>query len=222
VSSRRPSARGSIVHLLKQRGELTAQGIADSLGITPVAVRKHLNDLGREGLVLTRRAPIPRGRPTIAYRLSDAEESSFPRGCGRIAEELLDELVALDGDAVIGRLIKARADRLSRLYQSRLADKDLPERIEELTRLRDEEGYRTVLEVKNGGLVLREQNCPIRVFAERYPEACACEQELLEQALRKDITCSGSVVDGRQTCEYTIDDSTPDGGPVETNGVGEG
>jgi predicted ArsR family transcriptional regulator len=215
MSSRRPSVRGSIVHLLKQGGELTAQSIAESLGVTPVAVRKHLEGLQTEGLVLTRRVPIPRGRPTIAYRLNDAEEPSFPRGCGRIAEELLDELVALDGDATIGRLIKARADRLSRLYDSRLAAKDLPGRIEELTRLRDAEGYRTVLEVTNGGFVLREQECPIRGFAERYPEACACEEELLKRALNKGITRSGSLVDGRQTCEYRIDDPPSNCAPGE-------
>ena len=109
MGSRRESARGGIVHLLKQGGELTAQEIADSLGVTTVAVRKHLDDLQREGLVETRRVPIPRGRPTIAYRLKAADKR-MPSGCGNLAFELLEELVALEGESEIGRLIQSRAE----------------------------------------------------------------------------------------------------------------
>jgi predicted ArsR family transcriptional regulator len=204
----RTSARSSVVHLLKEGGELTVRAIADSLGVTTVAIRKHLDDLQREGLVETRRVPIPRGRPTIAYRLKSSDEV-IPRTCGNLAAELLEELIALDGESTISRLIHARSDRLSRLYDTRLADKALlPDRMEEVARLRDQEGCQTVLEMKDGGFVLREQNCPIRGFAEKYPEACACEEQLLKRVLSKGIRRSGSVVDGQKTCEYHIDEET--------------
>ena len=211
MGSRRESARGGVVHLLKQGGELTAQTIADSLGVTTVAVRKHLDDLQREGLVETRRVPIPRGRPTIAYRLKDADET-IPRGCGNLAFELLEELVALGGGSEITRLIQARSDRLSRAYETRLANvEQLAERIEELARLRDEDGYNTVLEVKDGSFVLREHDCPIRGFAEKFPEACACEERLLKRVLSKDVTRSGRIVDGHKTCEYRIEEESSGG-----------
>ena len=204
MASRRPSARGSIVRLLKQRGELTAQAIAEALGISQVAVRKHLAALEAEHQVVVRRVPLPRGRPTLAYQLTEAAEALFPHTYNRLAMDLLAELEALDGEEKLRRLFRARNERLSRTYELRLADKDLPQQIEELARLRDEEGYMAVFEIRDGIFVLREHHCPIYEVAQRHPEACNCEQELFQRLLNKDVRRETRLVDGQPSCEYRI------------------
>lgn len=203
--TRKQSARGLIVQLLKQRGELTVQAIAEALGITQVAVRKHLDALAAEHKVASRRVPLPRGRPALVHYLTEQAESFFPQSYDQLAVELLDDLVAIDGEEKLGRLFKVRAERLSQTYQLRLGDKDLPQRLAELARLRDEEGYMAVLEQRDGAFVLREHNCPIYDVAQRFREACNCEHELFKRVLNKDVKREMTLVDGQPSCEFRIE-----------------
>src|SRR3989304_4520466 len=62
VSEARPSARATILQLLKQSKGLTAQELAAVLTISPVAVRKHLDTLQQEGLVCVALRRRPMGR----------------------------------------------------------------------------------------------------------------------------------------------------------------
>ncbi len=142
----------------------------------------------------------------LAYRLSEESESLFPQHYDRLAVELLDDLVALDGTEKLGRLFAARTERLSQAYEVRLQDKDLASQLAELARLRDEEGYSAVFEVRDGQFVLREHHCPIFEVAQRHPEACNCEQELFERVLKAHVTRETRLVDGKPFCEYRIED----------------
>lgn len=205
MATRRPSSRAEIVRVLKTAGEQTAPDIAVRLGISAVAVRKHLDALDKEGLVAARRVPLPRGRPMLAYRLTDESETLFPQRYESLAVELLDDLVALNGTETLGRLFAARTDRLSLRYGIRLQNKNLPEQLAELARLRDEEGYMAVFEVRDGQFVFREHNCPIFEVAQRHPEACSCEQELFERVLSTPVRRETRLVDGKPFCEYRIE-----------------
>ena len=204
MASHRSATRVGIVRLLKQNGELTVQAIAEARGITPVAVRKHLGALKAERMVEARRVKLPRGRPTFSYQVTVAADALLPRGYDRLAIDLLEDLAALDGEASLRRLFLARNERLSRDYESRLADKDLPDRFRELARLRDEEGYMAVFEIRDGSFVLREHHCPIYEVAQRHPEACSCEQELFQKVLDKRVRRETRLVDGESCCEYRI------------------
>jgi predicted ArsR family transcriptional regulator len=216
---RRPSTRAEITRLLKTDGEQSASDIASRLGISTVAVRKHLDALEADGLVVTRRVPVPRGRPMLAYRLTEESGNLFPQRYDRLAVELLDDLVALDGTEMLGRLFAARTERLSHSYETHLQDKDLAAQLAELARLRDEEGYMAVFEIRDGQFVLREHHCPIFEVAQRHPEACNCEQELFERVLKTHVTRETRLVDGKPFCEYTIEDGP---NPLTPFPAGEG
>jgi len=210
MAGRGVSARGAIVQLLKQRGELTAQAIADVLGITAVAVRKHLENLEAERKIAIRPLPNPRGRPTLAYQLTNSADTFFPRTYDRLAVDLLDELLASDGEEKLGRLFRARSERLGDSYEQHLAEKGLSEndlggKVRELARMRDEEGYMAVFEHRGGSFVLREHNCPIFEVAQRHPAACSCEQELFQRVLNKSVTRESRIVDGQASCEYLVE-----------------
>lgn len=200
--------------MLKGRGELSASDISEVLGITAVAVRKHLEALEAEGVVAIKRVPGARGRPTHLFTLTEAANSYFPRAYHQLAVDLLDELLASDGEEKLGDLFRARAQRLGVSYEMKLAGKDLGEKVRELARLRDEEGYMAVFERHGDNFVLRELNCPIFEIAQRHPAACNCEQELFSRVLRRDVRREARIVDGQAACEYHIGDDAEDS--VET------
>ena len=58
------ATRNTVLDLLKRGGPQSAADLADTLGLTPMAVRLHLYELAEEGLVEETAKPTGRGRPT--------------------------------------------------------------------------------------------------------------------------------------------------------------
>ncbi|SRR5579884_3965773 len=199
----KPSTRLALLHLLKTRGPQTAGELAAALGVSAVAVRKHLDALEREGALAVERVHQPLGRPACRYSLTARAESYFPQ---RHRELLLAMLAALDREdpRAVERLLDTCSAALRPRYLERLAGKPLPDQVAELARLREEEGYLTSVERDGDTLTLREYHCPIRDVADRYPAVCRCEQELFRELLGGGIEFAASLREGAPACVYRI------------------
>lgn len=53
-------------------------------------------------------------------------------------------------------------------------------------------------------ITLTSHNCPLRVVAERFPDACAVEHEYLAEVLNANVERESRIVDGCNSCCYTI------------------
>jgi predicted ArsR family transcriptional regulator len=199
-----------ILYLLKRSGGLTAQEIARELGISAVAVRKHLAPLEAQSLITTSRRPGARGRPSLIYTVSEAGERTFPTGYHDLVVDLLDDFNTLAGEQQLDRLFQRRNERLAQTYQLRLVGKSLSEAVHELAKARDAEGYMVTVEEGKGGLVLSEHNCPIISVAQRFPSACQCEHELFEKVLNASLTREVTLAQGGSVCRYRIEDRIED------------
>ncbi|MCS6803257.1 MAG: metalloregulator ArsR/SmtB family transcription factor [Chloroflexota bacterium] len=198
----RPRGREAILRTLKLRGRQTAQALADALGITPVAVRKHLEALEAEGLVRVSTVKQPRGRPALLYQLTPAADALFPQGYRQLSLDLIADLVALDGEEKLEQLLRARN---ARVLQERVAPLDDPaQRVQELVRLRNEDGYMASVEEQPDSYVIREHNCPIYEVASRFPVACQCEADLFTAVVNKPVVREGSIVEGDESCTYRV------------------
>jgi DeoR family suf operon transcriptional repressor len=204
-----PHTRRAILVALKERGEAHADGLAEALGITVSAVRQHLQTLAAAGLVAHREQRGTPGRPKHAYHLSEAGEALFPRAYGALANELLDYLDAED----VERLFDQRRARRAADARARLDGKPLAERVAELARILDEEGYLAEHEaLPDGSFVLRERNCAILDVACSQPGACASELAFLRSVLPDaEIRRLSHIVAGAPVCAYAI---TPAAAPV--------
>jgi predicted ArsR family transcriptional regulator len=199
----KPTTRLRLLRLLKLRGPLSAAELAAALGVTAVAVRKHLDLLHAEGALRAERIHQPIGRPVARYHLTPAAESYFPRGHHAL---LLDLLAAIDREdpAAVDRLLETCSVAQQPRYRARLADKPPAERVAELARLREEDGFLTSVQRDGDALVLREHHCPIRDVAERYPAACRCEQELFGSLLGLSVERTESALQGAPACAFRI------------------
>ena len=82
--------RDRVSALLLEHGPQTATELAARLGISPAAVRRHLDSLVAAGRLeerLTRDAHRGRGRPARRFHLTDAGRSAFPHAYDDLASK---------------------------------------------------------------------------------------------------------------------------------------
>lgn len=199
------TTRREILSLIKRRGPMTVQELSRSLEITPMGVRQHLAILERDGHVQSNGIRRGQGRPSRVYSITLEGDKIFPRTYEQVATALLDDVKALDGEAKVGALFEHRRKRQLEQYRSRMAGKELPEKVASLAKIRDEEGYLAEHEqVDKDSFVLIEHNCPIRTVAEAYRQACMCEMTLFADALGAEVVRTDHILAGAPHCRYVI------------------
>ena len=202
------STRDQILGLLKVNKQLTVSEMANQLDITEMAVRRHLNTLERDNIISTTLVRQAMGRPTNVYYLTKTGQEMFPRNYATLTVDLLRDLEDINGKEVVEQLFERRKERMKEKYGSRIMDhKTLDEKIAELARLQNEQGYMVEWEKDtDGSYIFKEYNCPISQIAKEYPVACECEQELFKELLNtEEIECEACMAtEDVPHCYYKI------------------
>jgi DeoR family suf operon transcriptional repressor len=202
-----PETRRAMLNTLKRRGELGSDELALETGITASGARQHLGSLERDGLIERRDIREGVGRPRSVYRLTRAADALYPRTYHDLTNELL-EYVGDDDPELLERLFARRRERRLNNARTRLEGlKSLEDRVRELTRILDEDGY--VAEVTpledSSGYRITEHNCAILGVAMKYGQACGSELEFIRAALPDtEIQRVQHIVSGAFACTYEV------------------
>lgn len=201
------STRDKILYMLKFKGELSAKEITDQLGITGMAVRRHISTLERDHLIESTTVRQPMGRPAAVYRLTKQAEDCFPKRYHTIALDLLSELEAVEGNESVNRLFELRQASLYKRYHEQMQGKSLQEKVATLSEIQNENGYMANWHPEGEGeYVLTEHNCPIFQVAGKYNHACSCELNLFASLLEADVERTDCLTEGGNRCVYRIRD----------------
>ena len=206
VTSAQSATRRAILLTIKKHGEARAEELAEALAITPSAVRQHLSALVAEGLLGVREQRGAAGRPKHFYSVTTAAEDLFPKTYGDLTCELLDYLAA-DEPGMVDRLFDRRRQRRVEEAEARLAGRSFPERVEELARILDEDGYLAAVErdSDDGTWYIVEHNCAILEVAFRYGQACSSEIGFLREVMPDaEIDRITHMASGQHHCAYRI------------------
>ena len=201
------STRSRLLHLLRTGETRTVSELSEALAITEMAVRKHLQAMEQEGLVVSTAVRQAMGRPLYRYSLTALADELFPKNYSQLALDLLAELdEQADGVAVIDGMFRGRRDKLAARYCERMREKPLEERVRELALIQNGGGYMAEWERTEGeeAFALHEYNCPIAQIASRYRQACHCEQQLFASLLDADVERTECLADGGGRCTYAI------------------
>jgi predicted ArsR family transcriptional regulator len=96
-------------------------------------------------------------------------------------------------------------DALEREYRARMSGRTFEEQVEELARIRDDEGYMAESHGETQGeYTLVEHHCPIYAIAKRYPQACQYEQALFTRTLNAEVQRIEHKITGDGRCRYLI------------------
>ncbi|KAA0235624.1 MAG: hypothetical protein JJLCMIEE_00537 [Acidimicrobiales bacterium] len=194
---------------LKVRGLCTAKDLAGRADVSEVAVRQHLADLERDGLVRSVTGqPSGRGRPAEKWSLTRSADRFFPDRHGDLTVQLIAAVKSAVGEEGFQSVLAARdADQVEKYRSSMAKGSSLDERIEALALARSEEGYMAeVEEAGEGAYRFIENHCPICDAALTCQQLCRSELEVFRSALGEDVTVEREehMVSGSRRCTYRI------------------
>jgi predicted ArsR family transcriptional regulator len=93
------------------------------------------------------------GRPSFVYRLGEAASSYFPRRYEELATDVLETIGDLYGMDAVDAIFRGRSEQLIKIYRHQVTGNTLEERLDQLTRLREADGYMSTWEQMETGFI---------------------------------------------------------------------
>jgi predicted ArsR family transcriptional regulator len=195
-----------ILYYLKVMKLAGLKDLSKVMKISRMAVHKHLSDLQDRRLVESAEIRKGVGRPTMQYSLTSTGKTAFPKSYGEIATHALDYVEKKMGKDAVESVLRERQKELIEKYSIRMKDMKFNEKVKELARIRDEEGYiaESKKDRKRNSHTLLEYNCPIIMIAEKHWEACSIETELFEHVLDAKVEVTHRAAKGDSICKFLI------------------
>ena len=207
--------RDRLARELLKLGPITASDLADSLGISAVAVRKHLDDMSEKSLVKSHQIapfgpakPKGRGRPARVYSLTSEGRDFFENQYQSLAQEAVSYLATTFGDKAVKDFALSRANEMLKKYSLILNKaKDVTEKVEILSSALSIDGFAATTDKGSGPthtIQLCQHNCPIAHVAEQHPEFCDAELDAFSQLLGVNVTRLSTIANGGNICTSLV------------------
>jgi predicted ArsR family transcriptional regulator len=206
-----PPAKGrdAVLELLKRDGPISADGAAQKLGLTAMAVRLHLYALAQRGDAGYAEQARPRGRPVKLWHATAAAAAHFADSHSALAADLIVQMKKAFGDDGLDKLLKLRNADLEKAYRAK-TDKaaTLKAKLDALAKIRSAEGYMAEVrrEAGTGEWLFVENHCPICAAARLCTGLCREELALFHRVLGKDIKVErlSHILAGAGRCAYRV------------------
>jgi predicted ArsR family transcriptional regulator len=200
--------RERVARLLLQSGPSTAAALSDQLGLSPAAVRRHLDAMLAEGTIHSVESRRPyrrgRGRPAKLFALTDAGHAAGPTAYDDLATTALEFLGETAGEPALERFARQRADQLAARLSARVAESGERLGIESVGSALTAEGYAATVHPVPTGAQLCQHHCPVQSVAERFPQLCEAETAALSRLLGTHVQRLATIAHGDGVCTTHI------------------
>jgi predicted ArsR family transcriptional regulator len=196
--------RERILSLIVERREMRVEELAAELGITPTAVRRHLDNLRADGLVDARTVKQATGRPYYAFFPTEDAQGRLPRSYADLLRRMLEGIG--EREEVVGAVMESVAESLAARHRVELAGAGVsPEaRIDMVTHSLREDGILDAWHAGEDGFHLVNGTCPYLKAAEISSLPCESDRKAIELLLDGEVEQLHRIVDGSPVCEYLV------------------
>jgi predicted ArsR family transcriptional regulator len=205
--------RQRVARSILDHGPSTAAELAERLGLTQPAVRRHLDTLAADGVVEPREQRVygsrRRGRPAKVFALTECGRDAFDQAYDELAVEALRwiERGAGGGErgaAAVMAFARAKAAAQAEAYRP-LVERAAPgERTRALAEALSLHGYaataRSAPAPAVGGQQLCQHHCPVAHAAARFPQLCEAETEVFSRLLGTHVQRLATIAHGDGVC----------------------
>ncbi|MGO1973896.1 MAG: helix-turn-helix transcriptional regulator, partial [Propionibacteriaceae bacterium] len=205
------STRQRVGSSILEHGPSTAAELAERLGLTAAAVRRHLDVLLEAGLLEAREQRIyghrGRGRPAKVFGLTDAGRSDFYAAYDQLAIQALEYLSAAGGPDAVTAFAQERIRSVEARYRDSLekADDDLTPAAA-LAEALSVDGYVASTRPAAVGEQLCQHHCPVAHVAEQFPQLCEVETEAFSRLLGVHVQRLATIAHGDGVCTTHVPD----------------
>lgn len=208
------STRQRVVQSIMRFGPSTAAELADRLGITPAAIRRHLANLmdhhdleARDQRVFGARG---RGRPAKVFVLTDTGRAAFHHTYDDLAIAALAALDRSGESGALDQVARHRMDAVTRRYHDLAEARPDAEPAVLLAEALSEDGYvASTREAGAGGDQLCQHHCPVAHVAAEFPQLCNVETELFSELLGVHVQRLATIAHGDGVCTTHIPRNQP-------------
>ena len=206
--------RDAVARLILERGPQSAAALAERLGVSPAAVRRHLDALVADGL-LAERDPRPdpkrgRGRPARVYALTDQGRAAFPHAYDDLATTALRYLRETGGETAVSAFAEHRAMALAAKLRERIdPGATVTTRAAALADGLSANGYASTTENAAVGVQICQHHCPVAHVAAEFPELCEAETRAFEQVLDTYVQRLATIAHGDGVCTTHVPTHLP-------------
>ncbi|WP_425570947.1 helix-turn-helix transcriptional regulator [Rugosimonospora acidiphila] len=205
--------RDRVIQLLLERGSATAGELGQALGLSPAAIRRHLDALIAEGGVIFREQPAQsqrgRGRPAKTFLLTDdARRRQGRHTYDDLAAAALRWIAAQGGEEAVGEFAAERVAALEARCRAAMADAgdDPMARAEALACVLTAEGYAASATAIASGGQLCQHHCPVAHVAAEFPQLCEAETRVISQLVGTHVQRLATIAHGDGVCTTHIPD----------------
>jgi len=198
------STRMEVLELLRRKGRSSAETIAGDLGVTPNAVRQHLTNLERDGLVVSQPERSGRGRHSLLFALTERADSVFPKRYGQLATMVLQEVQEMGGPDALDEVFARVAARHADAIEKDLHGLDFDEKLQRVVSWIGRAG--TLVEQTEGpeGIHVTIHNCPFRNTALKFPQVCTITPQLISRLTSAAVSQSDSIHRRDPYCSFVV------------------
>jgi predicted ArsR family transcriptional regulator len=204
--------RDRVGALLLEHGPQSAAELAARLGISPAAVRRHLDGLVAAGRVNERDAPGAhrgRGRPARRFALTDAGRSAFPHAYDDLALTALRFVAQHGGPDAVRAVAEQQLAGLEQrcsdaVAQAQAAAAEPVDRAQVVAAALTTEGYAAMASAISSGEQLCQHHCPVAHVAAEFPVLCEAETAVISRLVGTHVQRLATIAHGDGVCTTHI------------------
>ncbi len=202
--------RKRVARSILENGPSTAAALADRLGLTPAAVRRHLDTLLADGMIEAREPRVyghrGRGRPAKVFALTEAGRDAFEQAYDDLAVSALQFLARTGGEKLVADFARQRIAALEERYRPVVQAATPDQRAQALARVLTSDGYAASARSSPvaPGEQLCQHHCPVAHVAEQFPQLCEAETEAFARLLGTHVQRLATIAHGDGVCTTHI------------------
>lgn len=208
------STRNRVARSILDHGPSTVAELAGRLGLTQAAVRRHLDALVADDVVVAREQRVygarTRGRPAKVFALTDCGRDAFDQSYDKLAADALRWIQqTYGGDAAVVAFARARLAEQATAYREAIEAVGPQQRTEALAKALSADGYAATARSAPVGEQLCQHHCPVAHVAEQFPQLCEVETEIFSQLLGTHVQRLATIAHGDGVCTTFIPKAPP-------------
>jgi predicted ArsR family transcriptional regulator len=216
--------RNRVARSILDHGPSTAADLAERLGLTQAAVRRHLDALHAANVVEPRDQRVyghrGRGRPAKVFALTDCGRDAFDQAYDQLAADALHWIARSAGggergEAAVSAFARARVADQAERYRPIVEAAAPEDRARALAQALSADGYAATARSAPGpaggtpgrsigGEQLCQHHCPVAHTAEQFPQLCEAEAEVFSRLLGTHVQRLATIAHGDGVCTTFI------------------